>query len=331
MSYPALRGGPAGTMPGSAARNVAPISTMLSPNERLRLDAAGEGLFRTLHREHMDDVLRDLRERRADAVVLSVARCDDASTARMASVVREFPRVPAVALLSEVGPATPQAVLALGRSGVKRLVDVRQPAGWRELRSILHSERGDRMQERAVATIAADLAGAPEDCLRFFEELFLVPSRVATVRALARRLHVVPSSLMSRFLRAGLPTPKRYLAYARLVRAASLCENPGWSIATVANTLDYSSPQSFGRHVRTLLGVTAQRFRERYDGPAMLDRFREELVLPYRVVLRRFAPLAAMPAPAQRASGQCASGQRSTPIPLPAPRVEGAGARLIPS
>src|SRR2546430_13450130 len=39
--------------------------------------------------------------------------------------------------------------------------------------------------------------------------------------------------------------------------------------------LDYSSPQSFGRHVRTLLRITAGDFRNRFDGAGMLQHFRE--------------------------------------------------------
>ncbi len=79
---------------------------------------------------------------------------------------------------------------------------------------------------------------------------------------------------------------------ARLVQAARLFENPGLSVANIADHLDYSSPQSFGRHVRTMLSMTAVTFRQRYDGEGMLQRFREELVLPYLGTLRSFNPLA---------------------------------------
>jgi hypothetical protein len=63
----------------------------------------------------------------------------------------------------------------------------------------------------------------------------------------------------------------------------------------VANVLDYSSPQSFGRHVRTMLQVTAVDFRRKYTGQRMLDRFREELIIPYLPTLRVFAPLTPPP------------------------------------
>ena len=282
--------------PVNARPMLAAIATVLTPAERLRVDAAGEGLYRALHRETIEDVIRDLKERRAGAVLVSVARCCDSQAAsRMATVVREFPRVPAVALLTQFESGSAQAVLALGRCGVSQLVDVRQPAGWRELRTALMADRSDDVRRVALAQLAADLAGVPEDCWRFFESLFGSSAPVATVRVLARQLNVLPSTLMSRFFRAGLPAPKRYLALARLVRAARLFENPGLSIANVANHLDYSSPQSFGRHIRTLLGITALEFRRRYDGEGMLHGFREQLVLPYLTILRRFRPLITQP------------------------------------
>ena len=269
---------------------------MLTPIERLRVDAAGEGLYHALHRDSVDDVIRDLRERGAAAVLMSVSRCGrEEASARVASMVREFPRIPAVAILTELEPRTPQTVLSLGRCGVQTLIDVRQPAGWRELRNVLMADRATDIQRLALAQLTTDLVGVPVDCWRFFEMLFRCSPQVSTVRLLARRLDVLPSTLMSRFFRARLPAPKRYLAMARLTRAASLFENPGLSVANVSNHLDYSSPQSFGRHVRTVLHVTAVEFRQRYDGEGMLHRFRDELVLPYLPQLRSLTPLSGPP------------------------------------
>jgi AraC-like DNA-binding protein len=271
-----------------------PITTLLTPAERSRVDAAGEGCYRTLHRDSVDDLIRDLKSRRVHAVLVSVS-CAGTHASRVASLVREFPRIPAVALLSELELKTPHAVLALGQSGIRRLVDVRQANGWRELRGALMADAGDSGQRGVLGQLAVDLAGAPDDCWRFFETLFTCSPRLGNVRMLARHLDVLPSTMMSRFFRAGAPAPKRYLAMARLVRAARLFENAGFSIANVANHLDYSSPQSFGRHVRTLLEMTAGDFRRRYDGAGMFERFRTDLVLPYLTVLRSLRPLTAPP------------------------------------
>ncbi len=267
------------------------VATVLTPAERIRVDAAGVGLYHSIHRDSVDDVMRDVREARANAVVLSVSYCERASSEPVATMVREFPRVPTLALLSELGPQTPQTLLSLGTSGVRRLIDVRDPSGWRVLRHALTDECGNSVQRLALGQLARDLEGASSDCWRFFEALFLSPPSVCTVRRLARDLGVLPSTLMSRFFRAGLPAPKRYLSMARLVRAAHLFENAGFSVANVANHLEYSSPQSFGRHVRTLLRLTAVEFRDRYDGAGMVERFRQELVLPNLERLRRLSPL----------------------------------------
>ena len=272
-----------------------PIATVLLPPERLRVDAAGEGLYRTLHRDSLDDAMHDLKAHRAHAILISVACCGRSEASKVAQLVREFPRIPAVALLTHVDPSTPRDVLYLGRSGLQTLIDVRTAGGWRELREALVAERGAGAERLALGQLALDLVGVPADCWRFFEALFGPNARITTVRTLAAHLQVLPSTLMSRFFRARLPAPKRYLAMARLVRAAHLFENPGLSVASVANVLDYSSPQSFGRHVRTMLHVTAVEFRRRYSSQQMLDRFREELVIPHLQTLRVFAPLTPPP------------------------------------
>jgi AraC-like DNA-binding protein len=272
-------------------RSPVAIATMLTPSERTRVDAAGEGSYHALHRDSVAELVQDLKTNRASAVVVSVTRCDQRARAGVAALVREFPRVPTVALLTQLDRSTPHAMLSLGTTGVRQLVDVREAEGWREFRNYLASARGEEIQRQAISQLAFDLSAVPQDCWRFFEALFLAPPRVATVRLLARRLDVLPSTLMSRFFRARLPAPKQYLASARLVRAARLFENPGFSIANVANHLDYSSPQSFGRHVRTIMRMTAVEFRDQFDGEGMLQHFRETLVLPHLDRLRELRPL----------------------------------------
>ncbi len=271
------------------------VVTVLTPMERTRVDAAGEGCYVALHRESIEEAMLDLRQCRAQAVLVSVSRCDERAVSSVARMVREFPTVPAVALLSDQNATAAQAVLSLGHYGVQSLVDVRDASGWRTLRQLFTTQRGGGIDRRAIVRLAAELADAPEDCRRFFEGCFLAPARVSTVRMLSRRLGVGASTLMSRFYRAGLPAPKRYLAYARLVRAAALFENPGLSISQVANALEFSSPQSFGRHVQTMIGVTALTFRREFDGERMLDRFVADLVMPHREMLLHFRPLVVLP------------------------------------
>ncbi len=284
-------------MPSDVKRDTkpTPVSTILTPLERSRVDAAAQGLCQPLHRESLDEVMSDLRQQRAGLVLISVTRYGTQSSSRVAAMVREFPRVPAVALLTETQSSTPHSTLALGQLGIRTLVDARIPTGWQTLRNLLATQGTSDLQRSALSQISLDLPGVSVDCWRFFELLFESSPRISTVRQLARNLNILPSTLMSRFFRAKLPPPKRYLALSRLIRAARLFENPGLSVARVANHLDYSSPQSFGRHVRTMMNMSPVRFRSVYDGQGMLQYFRTELILPYVSVLCVFRPAAAYP------------------------------------
>jgi len=276
-------------------RERTPVSTILTPLERARVDAAAQGLCEPLHRESLEEVMSDLRQQKAGLVLISVTRYGSQSSSRVAAMVREFPRVPAVALLTETQSSTPHSTLALGQLGIRTLVDARIPTGWQTLRNLLATQGTSDLQRSALSQISLDLPGVSADCWRFFELLFESSPRISTVRQLARNLNILPSTLMSRFFRAKLPPPKRYLALSRLIRAARLFENPGLSVARVANHLDYSSPQSFGRHVRTMMNMSPVRFRSVYDGQGMLQYFRTELILPYASVLCVFRPSAAYP------------------------------------
>jgi AraC-like DNA-binding protein len=92
-----------------------------------------------------------------------------------------------------------------------------------------------------------------------------------------------------------LPSAKRYLAATRLLYAAQLLENSGLSVADVAYRLECSSPQSFARHMRSLLGISCSEFRRRFPFSGALDRFLAVMVDPYQPIWREFRPLVGPP------------------------------------
>lgn len=266
------------------------VAAVLSPGERSRVDAAGTGCFAILHRDSIHDAIRMVRERPIDAVLVSVQQCGPEQADGVAHLVREFPSVPTVALVSQYGPRATETLLLLGASGVKRVIDVTAPAGWAHLREVL-TQPVTRSVARIQAPILAALTSIPPDTRLFIEALIRLAPDTPTVRNLARRLGVRPSTLMSRFARAELPSPKSYLAAIRLLHASQLFEDAGLSIADVAYRLDYSSPQSFGRHVRSLLGITSTEFRHRFPFPMAVERFVTLLIEPYAGIWERFHPL----------------------------------------
>ncbi len=272
----------------------ATVAAVLLPAERTRVEAAGQGCFELVHGESIEEAAQVARRCPVDAVFLSVHRCGEAELPRIARFVSEFPHVPAVALITCADGHTADRVLRLGASGVRAVVDVGAPTGWHRLRELLR-EPTSPVVAAVMAALDAELDGVPPDCRLFFEVVIRRAPELATVTALAAALRVVPSSVMSRFFRAGLPSPKIYLAHARLLHAAHLFRCDGLSIADVAHRLEYSSPQSFGRHLRTLLGITAGEFRRRLPFEAAVARFRSRLITPFRARLLAFHPLGTTP------------------------------------
>src|SRR5579863_5262124 len=164
-------------------QNPPSISTILTPDERSSLDAAGRGMCEALHRDSIDEVTRDVRERRAGAVVVSVARCVR-ETMNVTSLMREFPRIPAIALLSITGQAASHAVLTLGQCGIRTLIDVREPDGWRALRAAIANSSPAESGRFALDVLSTDLAGVSAACWDFFDALFATTPPISRVSAL---------------------------------------------------------------------------------------------------------------------------------------------------
>lgn len=277
-------------MTTETGRDRSVVATVLHPSERARVDAAIGGALMTVHRDSVGDALRVVRERPVDAVLVSVHRVGARDAADVRRLVRTFPGVPAVALLSGRDLAAHRSLLHLGASGVRDVVDVSSAAGWSELRTLL-AEPVTRPAARILGPVLERLPGLPSETRLFLETMVRRAPSTPTVRQLARLYHVQSSTLMSRFSRVGLPSAKNYLASLRLLYAAQDLEHDGLSIADVAYRLQYSSPQSFGRHVRSLLGITGTEFRRRFPFPVALERFGRVMLDPYATTWRSFHPL----------------------------------------
>jgi len=294
-AWTARNGRPAGTLPR--------VTTWLTPRERQRVDAAAGEHLASIHRDTLAGVRADLALGQADAALVSAVLLSPCDVPALSSLVRGLPACTVVGLVTDADETQAlRGALLLGHAGVPQLVDGRVAAGWQSLRGAFGSARlPHAFQRDALAAVLSDLgapvadpADLPAGCMRFFRAVF--SPRVTGAKLLAAELAVCPSTLVSRFYRAGLPSPKRYVATARLAWAAHLAESPALSVAAIALRLEASSPQSFGRTVRTMTGMTAAQFRRAYTGATMLDHFRATLVMPYRDTLRTFDPLSEQPA-----------------------------------
>jgi AraC-like DNA-binding protein len=195
-----------------------------------------------------------------------------------------------ILLLTGWVPKLSGLLLELGRYGIRDVVDVSTREGLVRLRSLI------QQPEWAVAARVSDALQGPlriaTDEMRYFMfRLVQLAPRITSVSTVASKAGILQSSLNSRFFRARLPSPKQYLTSIRLLYAAGILENRAVSIADVANRLNYSSPQSFGRHVREQLGMHGTEFRQRYGFPDLAAHATFQLIDQHERVLRSFRPV----------------------------------------
>ena len=293
------------------------VTTWLTPRERIQVDAAKPDAVRTRHRCDVRGLRDDIETGEAAAAVVSTALIHPTEARELGALVRACRESPIVALVSDADEEQAlTGALLLGRAGVEVLIDCRRPDGWRLLRNAMSADRiRDAFMHDAIRIILGDLGAdngeCPEGCVRFFLTIF--EPRAASAKTIAARLGVVPSTLMSRFFRAGLPSPKRYATLARLVWAAHFADSTDASYRAIAYRLGASSPQSFGRTLRTFTGMTATEFRGTFTARAMVDNFRAQLVAPYVETFKRFDPLSepSRPSRANASRSVCSSGNNA--------------------
>ncbi len=79
-----------------------------------------------------------------------------------------------------------------------------------------------------------------------------------TTATLARRKGVSREHLSRQFGAGGAPNLKRVIDFLRVVAAAQLLHNPGYSVARVAELLSFSSSSHLGSTARRIAGIGAQ-------------------------------------------------------------------------
>lgn len=92
--------------------------------------------------------------------------------------------------------------------------------------------------------------------LRVWHEVLFRVDRRLTTGELARALRVTREHLSREFAAGGAPNLKRVIDLARVICAADLLGNPGYTVASVARVLRYSSPSHLAGCVRRIADTT---------------------------------------------------------------------------
>lgn len=255
------------------------IVTVLEPTVRAVIEAAASETYAVVHAESLERAMVLARTPNMRAVLLSPGAVSNSQWHGVRRLVADLPGIMPIAVLSSVSQVTPRQ-LELGAVGVKAVVEVTQRSGYDKLRELL-AQAGSPVASKILQRVIPGFGPLTASTRDLLELTVRASPSITSVRVLAARVCVHPTSFVSRFVRKGLPSPKQYLAGFRLIYAAAYLENPAGSVADTAYRLSFASPQSFGRHLRITLGIMPSEFRSRLSFELMLDGFMETLVLPH--------------------------------------------------
>src|SRR5438093_349461 len=112
-----------------------------------------------------------------------------------------------------------------------------------------------------AATWETALAPLPSELRWVLEEVLRAPAEVQSVQQVAARARVDRRTFERWFTRVGLPSPRHFLAAARVLYAHRLLQDPGFTIDDVARRLRYAQTKTLQQHAHAYLGVTAGEMR----------------------------------------------------------------------
>jgi methylphosphotriester-DNA--protein-cysteine methyltransferase len=266
------------------------VVTLLDPGLSSIIDRSAAGEFAIIVASSLNEAAQVAWRVSACAVLLSPLLMQEEPTSTTRQLLAKLPGVSLVAVLGEDWASSYTSLLRLGACGVHHTVNLCQREGWNELRAIIR-DAGQEATQAITRRLLTSMGKASDQARGFAGLLVRYAPMSPSVRILCQALRVNSSTLGSRFFRARLPTPKMYLSMTRLLYAVRYFENENTSVSFVANALHYSSPQSFGRHIRTLLGVTAVEFRKAFDFDRACEHFEQRLIVPFEETLATFDPV----------------------------------------
>lgn len=185
-----------------------------------------------------------------DAVVVGAAAATPDLAGRMAS---RFPRIP-LFVAGAFRPDDGEALLAYRQSGVRAiLVEGVDDHAAAELVAAFGAGRA----RREALSDAPKLLRLTEPLqLRAWEKILLEVGERTTAGQVAKALGVSREHLSREFAAGGAPNIKRVIDLVRVLCAADLLANPGYSVATVAAILRFSSASHLASCAKRVAGAT---------------------------------------------------------------------------
>ncbi len=242
-----------------------------------RLRRAAAARFLLVHARTWDDTLGAIRSRPVEVAVVDPLLTGVASATEIERLRRLFPSLPLI-LYTTLSPKTAAVLLALGQTGIRDMVLYRYDDHPARLCEVLVHEEARSASRQLLEQVAGVLAPLPSELRWVLEEVLRAPAELQTVQQVAARARVDRRTFERWFARLGLPSPRHFLAAARVLYAHRLLQDPGFTIEDVAQRLGYAQTKTLQLHARAYLGLTAGEMRLTLEPAQALERVAQGFV-----------------------------------------------------
>jgi AraC-like DNA-binding protein len=240
---------------------------LLHPDPRLRarVQAACGEEYRVAELEGWRELEEAVREAPSGAtVVVDPYRSESRAGGKpgLAPELREmlaaYPSTPFIAAM-EVSPGGHDDLRQLGRWGVVQVVAIGHDDTVPAITRRLHAARGRPMRALLEQVLPPETSGRARAIIEAAADVVTAGEHG---RDLASSLHVSRRTLLRWCERAGLPPPRRLLAWMRILLACELLDDPGRSVLSVARNAGYAADSGLRRITEKFLKASPTELRE---------------------------------------------------------------------
>ncbi|HUE95643.1 MAG TPA: helix-turn-helix domain-containing protein [Longimicrobiaceae bacterium] len=180
-------------------------------------------------------------------------------SASLRGLLAEFPSTAVLAAL-DVRPDRYDDLRTLGKWGVVQVITLDHDDTPYSIGQRLRAARGRPLRALLEAVLPPETSGRARAIMEAATDVVTLGEHG---RDLASALHLSRRTLLRWCQRAGLPAPRRLLAWMRVLLACELLDDPGRSVLSVAHTCGYSSDSGLRRITQKFLGASPSNLRDR--------------------------------------------------------------------
>lgn len=175
------------------------------------------------------------------------------------ALLAEYPSTAVLAAL-QVRPDRFDDLRTLGKWGVVQVIALDHDDTTFAISQRLRAARGRPLRALLEEVLPPETSGRARAILEAATDVVTVGEHG---RDLAGSLHLSRRTLLRWCQRAGLPAPRRLLAWIRILLACELLDDPGRTVLSVAHTCGYSSDSGLRRITQKFLDASPTELRER--------------------------------------------------------------------